>query len=59
MRPIKGFNAKVDTRYQFAEHFLICIALHPGTPASIKKTRKALDSKMISQALAVSPWKEE
>jgi len=52
---IQGFNAKVDTKYQFAEHFLICIALHPGTPASIKKSLKALDSKMISQALVVSP----
>jgi hypothetical protein len=56
---IQGFNAKVDTKYQFAEHFLICIALHPGTPASIKKSLKALDSKMLSQALAVSPRKED
>ena len=56
---IQGFNAKVDTKYQFAEHFLICIALHPGTPASIKTMLKALDSKMLSQALAVSPWKED
>lgn len=56
---IQGFNAKVDTKYQFAEHFLICIALHPGTPESIKEMLKALDSKMISQALAVSPRKED
>jgi hypothetical protein len=56
---IQGFNAKVDTKYQFAEHFLTCIALHPGTPASIKKALKVLDSKMISQALVVSPWKED
>jgi len=55
---IQGFNAKVDTKYHFAEHFLICIALHPDTPASIKKVLRALDSKMISQALGVSPWKE-
>jgi len=56
---IQGFNAKVDTKYQFAEHFLICIALHPGTPASIKEMLKPLDSKMLSQALAVSPRKED
>ena len=56
---IQGFNAKVDTKYQFAEHFLICIALHPGTPASIKESLKSLDSKMLSQALAVWPWKED
>jgi hypothetical protein len=56
---IQGFNAKVDTKYQFAEHFLICIALHPGTPTSIKEMLKPLDSKMLSQALAVSPRKED
>jgi hypothetical protein len=56
---IQGFSAKVDTKYQFAEHFLICIALHPGTPASIKEMLKPLDSKMLSQALAVSPRKED
>ena len=56
---IQGFNSKVDTKYQFAEHFLICIALHLGTPASIKEMLKPLDSKMISQALAVSPRKED
>ncbi len=56
---IQGFNAKVDTKYQLAEHFLICIALHPGTPESIKEMLKELESKMISQALAVSPRKED
>jgi len=56
---IQGFNGKVDTKYQFAEHFLTCIALHPGTPPSIKKVLKEIDSKVIGQALLVSPWKED
>jgi hypothetical protein len=56
---IQGFNAKVDTKYQYAEHFLTCIALHPGTPVSIKVMLKALDSRVIGQALVVSPWKED
>ena len=51
---IEGFNKKVDTKYQFAEHFLACIALHPGTPETIKRELAAVDSKIVSQALSVS-----
>jgi hypothetical protein len=51
---IDGFNGKVDTKYQFAEHFLTCIALHPGTPASVKELLKMVESKVVTQALSVS-----
>ena len=50
---LEGFNQKVDTKYQFAEHFLVCIALHPDTPNSIKEIFKDVDSKVLQQALAV------
>lgn len=51
---IQGFNVKVDTKYQFAEHFSTCIALHPGTPASVKELLKVVESKVVAQALSVS-----
>lgn len=51
---IDGFNGKIDTKYQFAEHFLTCIALHPGTPTSIKELLKMVESKVVTQALSVS-----
>ena len=51
---INGFNSKIDTKYQFAEHFLTCIALHPGTPTSIKQLLKMVESKIVAQALSVS-----
>ena len=51
---IEGFNEKVDTKFQYAEHFLTCIALHPDTPDSIRDTIKGVDSKVIQQAIAVS-----
>lgn len=51
---IEGFNKKVDTKYQYAEHFLTCIALNPATPEEIRKELAAVDSKLVSQALAVS-----
>lgn len=51
---LEGFNQKVDTKYQYAEHFLACIALHPDTPVSIKDLLKTVDSKPVQQALAVS-----
>ncbi len=51
---IDGFNGKIDTKYQFAEHFLTCIALNPGTPMSIKELLKMVESKVVTQALSVS-----
>jgi hypothetical protein len=51
---VDGFNTKVDTKYQYAEHFLVCIALNPYTPESIKNSLKEVDSKVVSQALVVS-----
>lgn len=51
---LEGFNKKVDTKYQYAEHFLACIALHPDTPKSIKDLLKTVDSKVVAQALSVS-----
>ena len=51
---LEGFNQKVDTKYQYAEHFLVCIALHPSTPQSIKELLKVVDSKVVTQALSVS-----
>ncbi len=51
---IEGFKAKVDTKYQYAEHFLACIALNPYTPNSIKSLLKEVDSKVVSQALEAS-----
>lgn len=51
---IEGFKEKVDTKYQYAEHFLTCIALHPYTPTSIKDLLKTVDSKVVTQALSVS-----
>jgi hypothetical protein len=54
---IQGFKQKVDTKYQFAEHFLTCIALHPHTPDSIKNTLKTIDSNLVREALSVSRGK--
>lgn len=54
---LEGFNNKIDTKYQYAEHFLVCIALHLDTPDSIRNTIKDVDSKVIRQALAVSAQK--
>lgn len=51
---LEGFNQKVDTKYQYSEHFLTCIALHPDTPESIKDLFKTVDSKPVQQALSVS-----
>lgn len=51
---IKGFNNKIDTKYQFAEHFLVCIALHLDTPDSIRNLIKDVDSKVVQQAIAIS-----
>jgi hypothetical protein len=51
---VNGYKAKVDTKYQYAEHFLACIALNPHTPESIKNSLKEVESKVIAQALAVS-----
>jgi hypothetical protein len=56
---LEGFNQKVDTKYQYAEHFLTCIALHPETPISIKDLLKDVDSKPVQQALTVSPRKDD
>jgi hypothetical protein len=55
---LEGFNKKVDSKYQYAEHFLTCIALHPDTPETIKDVLKTVDSKPVQQALAVSPRKD-
>ena len=54
---LEGFNNKIDTKYQYAEHFLVCIALHLDTPDSIRNKIKDVDSKVIRQALAVSAQK--
>lgn len=51
---IKGFNNKIDTKYQYAEHFLVCIALHLDTPDSIRNLIKDVDSKVVQQAIAIS-----
>jgi hypothetical protein len=51
---LEGFNQKIDTKYQYAEHFLTCIALHPDTPMSIRDLLKTVDSKVVKQALSVS-----
>lgn len=55
---IEGFKQKVDSKYQYAEHFLTCIALHPDTPESIKDALKTVDSKPIQQAITISPRKD-
>jgi hypothetical protein len=51
---IEGFQAKTENKYQYAEHFLACIALNPHTPNSIRSLLKEVDSKVVSQALEVS-----
>lgn len=51
---LEGFKQKVDTKYQYAEHFLTCIALHPDTPMSVRDLLKTVDSKVVKQALSVS-----
>ena len=51
---IDGFEEKIDTKFQYAEHFLVCIALNPHTPALLKDKLKKLESKVITQALAIS-----
>jgi hypothetical protein len=54
---IDGFNQKSDGKYQYAEHFLTCIALNPDTPASINEVLKTVGSKVVQQAIAVSTLK--
>jgi hypothetical protein len=49
---IDGFNQKSDGKYQYAEHFLTCIALNLDTPASIKEVLKTVESKVVQQAIA-------
>lgn len=51
---IEGFQEKIDTKFQYAEHFLACIALNPYTPDSLKNELKKLESKVVTQALAIS-----
>jgi len=50
---IDGFNEKVDGKYQFAEHFLVCIALLPNTSSEIRTLIEAVDSDVVRQALAI------
>jgi hypothetical protein len=50
---IDGYKAKVDEQYQYAEHFLACIALNLNTPPAIKALLEKVDSKIVKQALAV------
>ncbi len=50
---IQGYNSKTDMKYQYAEHFLTCIALHKATPDSIIELLKSVESKIVSQALSV------
>ena len=50
---IKGYEEKVDTKYQFAEHFLTCIALLRETPPSLIELLSKIDSNPVQQALNV------
>jgi len=51
---IDGFNKKVDTKYQFAEHFLACIALLLSTSDSIRSLLEKVDSLTVREALLIS-----
>ena len=51
---IDGYKEKVDEKYQYAEHFLACIALNLSTPPEIKALLEKVDSKIVKQALAVA-----
>ena len=51
---IDGYKAKVDEQYQYAEHFLACIALNLNTPPEIKALLEKVDSKIVKQALEVA-----
>lgn len=51
---IDGFNEKVDGKYQFAEHFLVCIALLPNTSSEVRTLVETVDSVVVRQALAIS-----
>ena len=51
---IDGYKEKVDDKYQFAEHFLTCIALNLSTPPEIKALLATVDSKVVKQALEVA-----
>ncbi len=50
---IDGYKEKVDQKYQYAEHFLTCIALNLSTPIEIKELLAKVDSKLVKEALAV------
>jgi hypothetical protein len=50
---IDGFNEKVDGKYQYAEHFLVCIALLPSTSDEIRTLIERVDSDVVHQALAI------
>jgi hypothetical protein len=56
---IEGFHQKVDTKYQYAEHFLACIALHPNTPDSIRQSMSGIESTIIQQALGIGNGKRK
>ena len=56
---IEGFNQKVDTKYQYAEHFLACIALHPDTPDSIRQSLSDVESTILQQALVIGNGKRK
>ena len=51
---IDGFNKKIDTNYQFAENFLVCIALLLGTSDSIRSLLEQVDSLTVREALNIS-----
>lgn len=51
---IEGFNEKVDTKYQFAEHFLVCIALLPSTSDATLSLLEKVDSLTVREALNIS-----
>jgi len=50
---IDGYNQKADHRFQYAEHFLACIALNLSTPLEVKELLAKVDSKVVRQALEV------
>ena len=50
---IDGYKEKVDDKYQYAEHFLTCIALNLSTPPEVKALLATVDSKVVKQALEV------
>lgn len=51
---IEGFNEKIDTKYQFAEHFLVCIALLPSTSDAIRSLLEKVDSSPVREALKIT-----